>query len=152
MRKIGDAIASRLTPGCVKYPLIDTDPSVNDVQPECRVKYRFACDTPGKGDCLLSGYREQPLAECIDPDTHNPLDPLNPEKTKIPQDARPCWFLEYDDNPATGCPKAFKHQRISALRKDDGLAPAGTLLGMQCLTCASSPIGDESSCPPRGTR
>ena len=152
MNKIGNAIASRLTPGCVKYPLIDTNPDLDEVQPECQVKDRAACDTPGDGEgCLSDGYREALVPQCINPDTGHPLDPQSPEKAKVPDAARPCWYLGYDHDEATGCPRAFKHQRISALRKKDGFAPPGTLLEMQCLTCASPPNGDESTCPALGT-
>jgi hypothetical protein len=161
MKQIGDAIVRKLKPGCVGYPLIDAQPNVPDVQPECQVKDRLACDTPGQPDpktgldCLPTGFTEKALSQCVDGDGNT----LAPTKTKqqfekeVPDDDahRPCWFLIYDKDENAGCPKAFKNQKITALRKGNGNAPPGTLLGMQCLTCATPPVGTESSCPALGT-
>jgi hypothetical protein len=158
MTQIGNAIVRRLKPGCVEYPLIDRNKDVPEVQPECQVKDRISCNNPGVDKCLMSGYQEESLKECTDGEGKA----LDPTKAKdkdvqktVSDDKRPCWYLVYDDNKDTGCPFAFKKQRITALRKGDGNAPPGTLLGMQCLTCASPPVKvDEewvSACPALGT-
>ena len=83
MIQIGNAIVQVLKPGCVYYPLIDTQPSPNGgargpVQPECQVLDRISCDTPGKSgtNCLASGYQEQRLLECKDGQGRN-LDPAS---------------------------------------------------------------------------
>ena len=144
MTQIGNKIATALTPGCVAYPLIDTDPNTPGVQPECQVTDRQPCAQPGKGSCLQSAYTETPLSECIDPTTEHPLDPTNPQLNNVPNSGRDCWYLYYDPNPVTGCPNAYKNQRIAALRKTGTQAPAGTLLSMKCLTCARA----DQTCPP----
>ncbi|MGO9289129.1 MAG: hypothetical protein ACLQIJ_10290 [Polyangia bacterium] len=144
MTQIGTAIAQALKPGCVQYPLIDTNPNVDGVQPECQVVYKIACNTPGQGTCLSTGYSQHTLPECIDPTTGNPLVPATPATGNIPDSARPCWYLLYDNNSVTGCPSAYMNQRITALRPStQPQAPAGTLLAMQCLTCANA----DQQCP-----
>jgi hypothetical protein len=151
MQQIANAIVQVLKPGCVDYPLIDTQPAPaagqqrGPVQPECQVTDRIACDTPGQGKCLVTGYQENPLPECIDKTVNPPapLNPVNPALGNIPDSARPCWYLYYDKSP-TGCPTSYLGQRITALRKSGTTAPAGTLLGMQCLTCAKA----TQDCPP----
>jgi hypothetical protein len=148
MTQIGNAIAQALKPGCVQYPLIDTDPTWPGVQPECQVSYNTSCNTPGSNGCLADGYTRTPLPECIDPTTGHPLDPTTYPTANIPDSARPCWYLYYDPNPTTGCPDAYMNQRITALGPSGQPAPAGTLLGMKCLTCANA--GQE--CPPLGTQ
>jgi hypothetical protein len=150
MTQIGTAIAQALKPGCVQYPLIDTDPSTPDVvEPECQVVDEVACSTPG-GSCETDGYIKTTLPECIDPTTGRPLDPTTPQLNNIPNTdaARPCWYLYYDPNPTTGCPNAYKNQRITALRVNGTTAPAGTLLAMKCLTCASA----DQTCPALGAQ
>ena len=151
MQQIANAIVQVLKPGCVDYPLIDTQPAPaagqqrGPVQPECQVTDRIACDTPGQGKCLVTGYQENPLPECIDKTVNPPapLNPTNPALGNIPDSDRPCWYLYYDKS-ATGCPTSYLGQRITALRKSGTTAPAGTLLGMQCLTCAKA----TQDCPP----
>jgi hypothetical protein len=152
MTQIGNAIVKVLKPGCVNYPLIDTDASTpNVVEPECQVLDRISCDKPNVDRCLSSGYEENRLLECIDPNTQRPLIPANAtsaqELNKIPDSSRPCWYLAYDKTP-TGCPEAPNGQRILALRPSGTVAPAGTLLAMKCLTCAK-PAGE--TCPALGT-
>jgi len=149
MTQIANAIVKKLKPGCVTYPLIDTDSSEPDIQPECQVLDKIVCDTPGKGECLRTGYIEKPLPECRTRDNKR-LDPNNPDLNSVNNDdiSRPCWYLVYDKDPNAGCPHAFRNQKITALRKDNKLAPPGTVLGMQCLTCAL-PItsSGQSPCP-----
>jgi len=139
MTQIGNAIVNVLKPGCVPYKLIDTDPNTPDTQPQCQVTDRTSCDTPGQGDCPVVGYKETSLIECVD-GSNKPLSPANPNLGSVPNDDahRPCWYLVYDADPASGCPAAPDHQRITALRKDDAKAPAGTRLAMKCLTCAKA--------------
>jgi hypothetical protein len=149
MQKIGNAIVKKLRPGCVEYPLIDADPGLDGVQPECRVIDWVSCDSSDPS-CLSDGFKKNKIPQCLV--NGAPLDPTNPDKKAIDDSARPCWYLVYDGNEDTGCPNAFKHQRISALRPGDGVAPPGTLLQMQCLTCASPPNDKgESTCPAVGT-
>jgi hypothetical protein len=159
MKQIGDAIVQVLKPGCVNYALIDTDPSTPDItEPECQAVERVPCANFGQGGCLQTGFAETRLSECRD-GQGNILDPssLDPSRSSqaqvdatltasISEASRPCWYLSYDSNPATGCPSAFKNQRISVLRPTGTVAPPGTMLALQCLTCALS----DAICPPLG--
>jgi hypothetical protein len=113
------------------------------------------CDNAGVGTCLRNGYTQTKLAECKDA-SGKILDPssLDPSGAggqaavdallaNISQASRPCWYLSYD-NTALGCKNvSFNGQRISALRQTDTVAPPGTRLGMQCLTCANA---DPTTC------
>jgi hypothetical protein len=153
MVQIGNAIVAVLTPGCVGYPLIDTDPNSPGVQPECQVLDRVPCPTPGSNGCLETGFKETRLAMCKD-DKGNTLDPasLDPNSSSqtsidgvlagVADSARPCWYLSYD-NSKLGCASAYHGQRISALRPAGTVAPPGTFLAMQCLTCANA---DSNTC------
>jgi len=159
MLQIGNAIVQVLKPGCVQYPLIDTKSATAVTEPECQVIDRQPCSPVG-GTCLQTGFFENPLTECkdgngniLDPASLDPNPPGQAARTQaaidnvlstISQDSRPCWYLSYDNDPAGGCPNAYRGQRISALRKTGVVAPPGTFLGMQCLTCASS---DQKCCP-----
>jgi len=136
-----------LTPGCVTYPLIDTDPNTPDiVEPECVVVDRSPCSTPGVDSWLQPSYTETTLSECkdaqgkiLDPTSLDPS--LSDQQTvdtllasSISQDSRPCWYLSYD-NTALGCKNvAYKGQRISVLRPSGSVAAPGTTLGVTCLT------------------
>jgi hypothetical protein len=60
----------------------------------------------------------------------------------ISQASRPCWYLSYD-NSASGCASSYKGQKISALYPEGTVALPGTMLAMQCLTCAAG----EPQCP-----
>jgi hypothetical protein len=155
MKQIGDAIAQVLKPGCVQYPLIDTDPTTPTItEPECQVVDRIPCTEIYKNGCLESGFKETRLAECKD-GSGKILDPasLDPSKvgqaavdkllTNISEASRPCWYLSYDNTPSTGCSGSYLGQRISALRPTGTVAPPGTFLAMQCLTCARS----DQNCP-----
>jgi hypothetical protein len=155
MQQIGDAIAQVLKPGCVQYPLIDTNSKTKDItEPECQVRDRTPCKDVYKEGCLESLFKETKLAECKDA-SGNILDPASLDlgsaqavqdvvDAKISQDQRPCWYLSYDNTPTTGCSGSYKGQRISAARPNNTPAPPGTFLGMQCLTCASA---DQKCCP-----
>jgi len=148
MTQIGTAISQALSPGCVQYPLIDTNPNAPGVQPECQVVYDSGCTTPGQNGCLTTGYSQETLTECIDPTTQLPLDPTNPLLANVPDSARPCWYLYYDADRTTGCPNAFMNQRITVLRPSTApLAPPGTLLALTCLTCPAS----DQICPALGS-
>jgi hypothetical protein len=149
MQQIGNAIVQVLKPGCVRYPLIDTDPNTPDItEPECQAIDRIPCATPGGNGCLQTGFRDTPLTECKD-GQGNILDPASLDPSVVGQAAvdqlltnniseasRPCWYLSYD-NSAAGCADVYKGQRISVLRQTGTVAPPGTFLAMQCLTCAS---------------
>ncbi len=154
MKQIGDAIAQVLKPGCVQYPLIDTNSKTAITEPECQVRDRTPCTEVYKDGCLESLFKETKLAECKDA-SGNILDPTSLDPASHSQAAidgvlntvttqRPCWYLSYDNTTATGCSAAYKGQRISALRPTGTTAPPGTFLGMQCLTCASA---DQKCCP-----
>jgi hypothetical protein len=127
-----------LTPGCVQYPLVDTNSAAPGIQPECQVNDRVPCDTPGVGPCLQTGYVETSRPECMDTSTGLPLDPANPAIDNIPDTARPCWYLYYDPDPNRGCPSGYMHQRVTVLRPRGTNAPAGTVLDLKCLTCTAS--------------
>jgi hypothetical protein len=138
--------------------LIDTDANTPDIQPECQVVDRTECER-GTNGCPDTGYNETSLDECklpsggnIDPNNAKPdpnkypnLPDHNPQLDQVPDSARSCWYLWYDNDPVLGCPNAPDHQRISALRPRNTVAPAGTRLAMKCLTCAK-PAGQ--TCPP----
>jgi hypothetical protein len=136
MTQVGDVIAQTMTTGCFPYPLADTDPTTPDIQPECQVVDKISCDNPGTGDCLVSGYQEQRLPECMDGGI--PLNPATPQTNNIPDSVRPCWYLSYDTASFTGCSGAPNGQKISALRRTGTVAPAGSLLALTCLTCPAS--------------
>jgi hypothetical protein len=157
MTAIANAIAQVLKPGCVDYPLIDTNSNIPDIQPECQVMDEVSCDNPGETKaepghniCLSSGYEEYPRPECVDgsgavlPPTTTPT----LADSNVPDDAthRPCWYLYYDTSAVTasGCGTAVKGERITVLRLNNAVAPPGTYLKMQCLTCAD-PTG--KCCP-----
>jgi hypothetical protein len=148
MKQIGDAIVQVLKPGCVQYPLIDSDPTTpNITEPECQVVDQIPCPDPGKNGCTDRGFLESRLQECKD-SSGKILDPASLDSTNqtqaqldavlsaISQDQRPCWYLAYDKGPA-GCADSYAGQKIAALRKTDQVAPPGTFLAMQCLTCAN---------------
>jgi hypothetical protein len=136
LTQVGNEIAQAMTGGCVPYPLMDGDSTTPGIQPECQVVDRISCDKPNVDRCLPSGYEEDPLSECMD--AGHPLDPTNPNLNAIPDSARPCWYLYYDTDPVVGCADAPKGQRIAALRMNGTVAPAGTQLGLTCLTCPAS--------------
>jgi hypothetical protein len=136
MTQIGDAIVRAMRPGCVPYPLMDTDPKAPGIQPECQAFDRIPCDLPGSGDCLVIGYTETPLPECTD-DQGNPLAPASPPIESVSENSRPCWYLSYATSPAV-CSNAPKGQRISVLRRAGQPAPAGARLSLTCLTCPDS--------------
>ena len=140
MTQIGNAIVHAMSPGCVPDRLVDTDPSTPGIQPGCQVVDKLPC-TLGANGCLATGYAETPLPECIDPTLGFPLNPADPQLNNIPDSARPCWYLDYDLSPVTGCPNAPNGQRITALRPTGTVAPAGTLLALTCLTCPASDPG-----------
>ena len=148
MTQIGNGMVQVLTPGCVTYPLIDTDPNTPDiVEPECVVVDRSPCSTPGVDSWLQPSYTETRLPECKDAQGKI-LDPasLDPSgaggqaavdallANSISQDSRPCWYLSYD-NTALGCRNvSYKGQEISALRPSGSVAAPGTFLVVTCLT------------------
>jgi hypothetical protein len=155
MTQIGNAIAKVSKPGCVLFPLIDTQPSPapgtarGPLQPECQVILRISCDTPGRGTCLPSGYIESPVPECKDPSSGLPFDPATVTPTSaqldsVPDSNRPCWYLYYTTDSVVGCPEAYNGQRITALLPSGTQAPVGTLLAGKCLTCAWA----DQACPP----
>ena len=136
LTQIGDAILQPMTTGCFPYPLADTNTTTPGIQPDCQVVEKIACDMPGTGGCMPTGYMESPLSECMD--AGPPLDPANPQINNIPDSVRPCWYLSYDTAPSTGCSRAPNGQKISALRPTGTVAPAGSLLALTCVTCPAS--------------
>jgi hypothetical protein len=142
MQQIANAIVQVLKPGCVDFPLIDTDATTPITEPECQVVDRTPCSPAGVGNCLQTSVTETRMNECKDASGKN-LDPSSPALATVSEGSRPCWYLSYDTNSVTGCPNSFKGQRITALRKTGQIAPPGTYLGMQCLTCARA----DQACP-----
>jgi hypothetical protein len=140
MIKIGYAPIGISHPACLESPLIDTDPSTPELDPECQVIEEIQCETPGQGTCRPSGYQEQSFPECKDSQGSR-LEPANPQMESVPDDSRPCWLLSYDRSP-TGCPDSPKGARILVLRKTGHIAPPGSLLRVACLTCP----GDDELC------
>jgi hypothetical protein len=140
MTQIGVAVAHWSRIGCVDYPLVDVDPDTTGVQPDCVARMRVACDAPGVGSCLASGYEEGALPACMDA-AGLPLAPDAAEVDAIPEASRPCWYLSRDLDPVSGCANSFAGQKLSVLRKAGQVAPAGTQLAMRCLVCqdASDP-------------
>ena len=153
LRMFGSTLIGLFRPGCVSYPLIDTDPSTPGTQPNCQALERIPCDSTTAGGCPGNGYNETPMLECKD-SQGMPLDPvsLDPGTTDSPlhsrteidavlatvsEDQRPCWYLSYDHSDM-GCPTAPNGQRISALRKSGTVAPPGSILSMTCWTCPTS--------------
>ena len=146
MTQIGDDMMNFPQPGCVRYPLIDADPSTPGTQPTCQVLERMPCDSTTAGGCPDSGYNETPLPECKD-SQGMPLDPasLDPSAQQIQdvlatvsEDQRPCWYLAYDDHGWTLCSEAPFGQTIFVLRKTGAVAPTGTTVEGKCLTCPDS--------------
>jgi hypothetical protein len=135
LQAIGETLVAKNRPLCVPYPLVDTAPAIPEVQPECVVFEAVSCDEPGTGNCLVSGYQEYSLPECIDPSTGIALGPSNPDRNQIPDAGRPCWYLTYDKDPNTGCPGTPFGQKFGVLHKGDGSTPPGSLLHVSCQTC-----------------
>ena len=159
LTKIGQSIAAAmptaLQPGCVPASLIGTNPNTyRIIGPDCQAYARTPCDTPGVGGCLTTSYTENPLPECkdalgsiLDPSSLDPnvVGQAQVDATlgaHISQASRPCWYLSYD-NSASGCASSYKGQKISALYPEGTVALPGTMLAMQCLTCAAG----EPQCP-----
>ena len=140
MTQFGNSIGMPRRPACLESPLIDTDPSTPELDPECQVIEHVPCETPGQGTCRPSGYQEQSVPECRDSQGSR-LDSANPQMESVPDDSRPCWLLSYDRSP-TGCPDSPNGQGIYILRKLAHIAPAGSLLTVRCLTCP----GDDELC------
>jgi hypothetical protein len=139
-------------PACVDFPLIDTVSSTPGIQADCQVRDRGPCSTPGTNGCSTTGYKEAFLPECKDAQG-SPLDPasLDPGAASQPlhtqaqidavlatvsENSRPCWYLSYD-NSASGCATAYNGQRISVLWPTGTVPPAGSILAINCLTCAT---------------
>jgi hypothetical protein len=143
--------AMTIVVGCVPFALADTDPNTPGVQPECQVVDKIACDTPGVGACLFTGYQENTLSECMDIEGGTsiaaPLNPANPQINNVPDGERPCWYLWYDTDPVTGCSGAPNGQRISVLRPTGSVAPAGSELVVNCQTCPASNPGCTVTAP-----
>lgn len=133
MTQLGSDLIGFFHPGCVYYPLVDSNPSTLAVDPECQAVQQAYCDT-NQNDCPSSGYRENPLPQCRTSQGEL-LDPENPKLDAVPDDNRPCWYLLYDPDPLTGCPMAFRGQTISVLRQAGHVAPPGSRLAMTCWTC-----------------
>jgi hypothetical protein len=153
LTQTGNVLASAMTSdgGCVPSALADTGPNTPGIQPECLVRDAFLCSTPGAGGCLETGYQENYLSECMDvegaPASNRPLNPANPQINNVPDGERPCWYMWYDTDPVTGCSGAPNGQRISVLRPTGSVAPAGSLLVVNCQTCPASNPGCTVTAP-----
>jgi hypothetical protein len=133
MTQIGNAIAERLAPGCIAYPLVDVNPDIPDVQAECRVMRRIPCEDPGQASCASSGYQETMIEQCRN-ERGSPLDPEAPQPNTVSQEALPCWYLKRDLK-VLGCRRSVQGLRPVVLNPGDEILPPGSVLGMQCLTC-----------------
>jgi hypothetical protein len=133
--RIGYAVTQKLWPACIPNPLVDKNPSLPGLQPDCVIKDRQLCDPTEGGTCASNGYRETTLPQCTD-GSGNPLDPRGPQLGNIPPDGQPCWYLVYDKDPNTGCPNAPQGQMIAVLRPTT--PPAGASLSLSCRTCSSA--------------
>ena len=156
---VGSFPATR--PACLAFPLIDTVSSTPGIQPDCQVRDTSLCATPGQNGCLASGQKVTPLPECrdvqgnsLDPASLDPGADSQPLHTQAQIDAvlatvsentRPCWYLSYD-NSSSGCATSYNGERISALWPTGTVPPAGTQLGISCLTCAT----DDPACATAG--
>jgi hypothetical protein len=125
---------------CVWYPLIDRDPNTPEVQPDCRISMTVAAD--GSGGCGGEPSHVVPIPECADVVTGLPVNPdaPRPQLEDIPADQRPCWYLMHDDNPDTGCPNAFDHQKLALLFKPGQVTPPGATWTITCRTSAYPPV------------
>jgi len=132
--QIGD-VGDYVHPGCVQYPLVDSDPNTPVIEPQCQAIQRLLCDPPGLADCPASGQKEEPLPQCKNDPGHS-LDPANPLLDSVPEANRPCWYLVYDIDPGVGCPDAYRGQRISVLRQAGHVAPPYSRLVLTCWTCS----------------
>jgi hypothetical protein len=128
MKTIGDNLANKLQNLCINDKLFLTTPGL---QPDCDVHYRTPAPDPNNPSNII--YTEDP--------TSIPLCPAGATSNNITAD---CWTLITD---TTKCPSAFNGQMVNVLRtKGDLLTnplPAGTLLGMQCRICSTSPSADQ---------
>jgi hypothetical protein len=153
LSQTGGVLASAIKSdgGCVPSALLDADPNTPGIQPECQVLDKLACGVPGAGSCLVTGYQENYLSECMDiasaPASNLPLNPANPQINNVPDGERPCWYLWYDTDPVTGCSGAPNGQRISVLRPTGSVAPAGSELVVYCQTCPASNPGCTVTAP-----
>jgi hypothetical protein len=136
---LGDGIASLIQtrPGCVDPGLVDNNASSAGVQPDCQATLRTPCENPGQGACLAAGYQESPILECKDV-SDRPLSSQNPQLNMIPESSRPCWYFSYDLDSVTGCPNAFRGQKIMVLAPTGQTAAPGTMLGLSCLICQTA--------------
>jgi hypothetical protein len=141
MTDIAAEIAKKFSAGCVEYPLLDSDPSLDGVQPGCQAMDLIPCDNPKVGRCSAGGYEETVLLSCKDA-AGLPLNPDGPQLDSIPEANRPCWIFSYDKGPY-GCAGALQNQRISVLRRTGIVVPAGTRLDLKCRT-QPSPVGNPS--------
>ena len=122
MSTIGQTIAKKLQNLCVDYQLFDVDIATPGPQPECRVVWR----TPvlDAKDPTKVIYQESPSSM--------PQCPAGATQDNVSED---CWQLISDP---TKCP--VKGQLLQVLRTAQEITanptvPAGTKIGMRCLTC-----------------
>jgi hypothetical protein len=120
LKQIGTVLERKLEYLCVDYKLWDSQPDIPGLQPDCRVAYRTPItDTSGQVHWTEN---TQSLPQC--PDGAKP--------ETITQD---CWQLLHDTNRCT-----VNGQYINVMRTADEIAagplPAGTKVGMQCVTCS----------------
>ncbi|HEX7506327.1 MAG TPA: hypothetical protein VF550_06110, partial [Polyangia bacterium] len=127
MATIGGTVAKKVQNLCVPYKLVDIDSTTAGIQADCRVAFRVAVmDSSG----MLS-YDESALGL--------PQCPANAVNGNVSTD---CWQLTSDK---TKCPFSDRGQLVNVLRTaqeiNAGPLTPGTLLSMQCLTCAEAAPG-----------
>jgi hypothetical protein len=121
MKLIGDTIAKKLQNLCVDYKLIDTNPTADGVQADCRVVYRHPKEDPADKTKIIFIEDPTSMLQC------------DPSKDDNSQPAYPCWKLV---NDKTKC--KVNGQLINIVRapaeRNTPLDP-GTKVSMQCRTC-----------------
>ncbi len=113
LKRIGDLIAARLDPGCIKERLIDTDPMAAGLQPECTVV-----------DRVINSATGVPKDEVI-PSCGAGVAP-------------PCWRMQAPGADGNTCSAGESRVAVDRAGKD---ATPGTVQGVKCRTCARA--GDE---------
>ena len=126
MKLIGDSLAKKLQNLCINDKLRLDGNGV----PDCRAVYRTPVVDPTNP--ALITYQDSSYVL--------PMCPAGATSGNVVAD---CWQLSSDN---TKCPNAYNGQLVNVLRTaqeiKDGPLMAGTLLGMQCKICSTSPSAD----------
>jgi hypothetical protein len=125
MSVIGTSLAKKLQTLCIDDKLLDQDTATPGLQPACRAVYRTPVPDPSDPSKVTYYQSATSLPTC----------PAGATSGKVSED---CWQLV---NDAANCP--VRGQLVNVLRTAANLAagplPAGTVLGMECWICSTSP-------------